>query len=667
MLLGEGQLGNGGLSSNSLVTIAFNRPLGPCYNLDTDRLTMPNSEIVTLIRTKTTLDQPTQEADAVQVPRRIGKVVLLREIGRGAMGVVWLGHDEMLGRNVAVKFLLEVAVAEDDPHFTRFLEGARAAAAVHHPSLTTIYHADLIERVPYLVMEYVDGPPLSDVLKTRGMLSPSVATTIMLNVSEAISLLHDRGIVHRDIKPGNIMLSTSGAVFVTDFGLSCSRIPPGSSQRNELIAGTPAYMAPEMFKGTLSSKTDVYALGVTLFELLTRRVPYATAVGQGDIFPSVTLPVEPLTEQSVPQPVIDLIDRALNGNPLYRTKTARQFNEALQRACKDSGTNFVKVRELAELTIPTNLRDSETTADTPTITPIPTSSYLDRLSKLAARHKIQSSKRVNTAGAPEKAPILPGFLAPKYKCVRCSYNLGGTHISGKCPECGYSIFLSIQSIRQRTITKFDLRPLYNCISLLQIASLMLVVAMVCKIVDKSRVTYLFVGVFAFLLSSVMLLASKHGIQFVGLSVHRITFAKYRIAVLFGAWATFAGVLASVELPEFQLESMLAAFLFSCTTFGLTANILYKWTPVTDLDTFIIIPKRIMTILDAVSFESSKSILAITHAIIVLGIFMYFVAHAIILYEFVLVLCIATILAIYTFNIFLLVLAHTIDHRLRGAD
>ncbi len=140
----------------------------------------------------------------VTIPRELGPVRLLHEIGRGGMGVVYLGRHRMLDRDVAVKFLLHAVAGPDDPGFAGFLEGTRAAATVEHPALTTIHHADVIDGIPYLVMQYIDGPTLGDVLKQTGPLSLSALYAVLDAVSEAIGELHDREIVHRDIKPANI-------------------------------------------------------------------------------------------------------------------------------------------------------------------------------------------------------------------------------------------------------------------------------------------------------------------------------------------------------------------------------------------------------------------------------------------------------------------------------
>lgn len=247
-------------------------------------------------------EQPRQ----ITVPRQLGPVKMHRELGRGGMGVVWLGRHELLGRDVAVKFMLH-AVESDDPGFAMFLAGARAASAVRHLGLTGILHADVIERVPYLVMEYVDGFSAADLLDRFGLLPAEAALAIMRQVCDSVAELHDRSIVHRDIKPSNVLIDSDGRAYVTDFGLTCLR-PQGEAR----VAGTPAYMAPEMLLGQISPRSDVYALGVSMCELLTGNRTLSQ-----------------LADSRIDPNQIELIERATKSDPIYRFKTARHFLRAL--------------------------------------------------------------------------------------------------------------------------------------------------------------------------------------------------------------------------------------------------------------------------------------------------------------------------------------------------
>jgi len=180
---------------------------------------MGSDETITLSHTPVAAGAP----EFLLLPRQLGNVRLIGEIGRGGMGVVWRGRDEMLARDVAVKFLLHAIADAEDPHFGRFLDGARAAAAVRHSGLTSVYHAELAQGVPYLVMEYISGPALSDILRQCGPLNLSAVIAVLDAVCAAVGALHEAGVLHRDIKPANVLLDSQGRVYVTDFGLACPR------------------------------------------------------------------------------------------------------------------------------------------------------------------------------------------------------------------------------------------------------------------------------------------------------------------------------------------------------------------------------------------------------------------------------------------------------------
>ena len=156
------------------------------------------------------------------------------------------------------------------------MDEARAAASVRHPNLTQIFHADLDGSTPYLVLEYVPGPTLRQLLDHAAELSVPVTVAVVGDVASAVAELHARGIIHRDIKPSNVLVDQEGRVFVTDFGLAIRRshsVPTGASETD--FAGTPAYMAGEMFEGRVSARTDVYAMGVMAFQLLTGSTPFS--------------------------------------------------------------------------------------------------------------------------------------------------------------------------------------------------------------------------------------------------------------------------------------------------------------------------------------------------------------------------------------------------------
>lgn len=280
----------------------------------------------------------------------IGSIRLIREIGRGGMGVVYQGRDELLERVVAVKFLLKAVATATDPDFKRFLEGARAASAVRHESLTTIFQADLSEGIPFLVMEYVDGAPLDRIVKQSGPLPTHLVLHVLRFICAGVSELHEAGIIHRDIKPANVLVERGGRVVVTDFGLSLRTQLLAADSRSVELGGTLPYMAPETFEGAATARTDVYALGVMTYELLTGALPFAGETRE--LFEqhcSRELPIDALRERGIGDAVIEVLERATHKKPMFRYKSSRQFFQAFENAIVQSQSKRPLTAELSEL------------------------------------------------------------------------------------------------------------------------------------------------------------------------------------------------------------------------------------------------------------------------------------------------------------------------------
>ncbi|NYI43157.1 hypothetical protein BJ993_000237 [Nocardioides aromaticivorans] len=205
--------------------------------------------------------------------RRVaGRYELRRAVGRGANGTVWLAHDEVLGRAVALKRTAPGAGFEHQA--VRVEREARLAAQVAHPNVVSVY--DLVDdgSDTWLVMEYVDGPPLSTVVREAGPLRPDDAARLLAPVADALVHAHGLGIVHRDIKPSNILAPGGGGAKLTDFGIARSTADATLTQTG-MITGSPAYLAPEVATGGQATPaSDVWAFGATLVHLLTARPPY---------------------------------------------------------------------------------------------------------------------------------------------------------------------------------------------------------------------------------------------------------------------------------------------------------------------------------------------------------------------------------------------------------
>ncbi|EEP71853.1 serine/threonine protein kinase [Micromonospora sp. ATCC 39149] len=250
---------------------------------------------------------------------------LIEQLGAGGMSVVWRGYDEVLGRQVAVKVLAS-RLASDRAFRHRLRAEAQAAARLCHPNITNVYDYGESEQVgltvPYVVMELVHGGPLSARLGRSGTLSWREAVTVGAEVSSALATAHARGVVHRDVTPGNVMLTSTG-VKVVDFGISALA---GESEKGAegTLLGTPAYLAPERLdNGQVSPATDVYALGLLLYRMLTGRLPWQASTTTQMLRAHMYAEPEPMPEvPGLPAEVADLVRRCLAKRPEDRPATA---------------------------------------------------------------------------------------------------------------------------------------------------------------------------------------------------------------------------------------------------------------------------------------------------------------------------------------------------------
>ncbi|MEE1788744.1 protein kinase [Streptomyces sp. SP17BM10] len=266
-------------------------------------------------------------------------------LGGGSMGDVWLAEDEVLGRRVAVKVLKPALL--DEPGFAeRFHEEARVMARLRHPGIVGVHDfgsgrldgghswttawGSTGRPIAYLVMELIDGEPLSDVLKRRGRLDAPETLGLALQVLEALTAAHEAGVVHRDIKPDNLMVREERVV-IADFGIA----RPGCDTRLTvpgMVLGTAAYQAPEQAStGAVSAAADLYALGVVLYECLSGQLPYHGQTALEVILKHLTTPVPPLPAD-VPAPVRALVARAMAKDPAERWPDAATMAAAARAA-----------------------------------------------------------------------------------------------------------------------------------------------------------------------------------------------------------------------------------------------------------------------------------------------------------------------------------------------
>ncbi|SDE32828.1 serine/threonine-protein kinase [Nocardioides lianchengensis] len=202
-----------------------------------------------------------------------GRYSLDREVGRGGMGAVWLGRDEVLGRAVAVK-RIGTAPGASAPDVERAAREARLAARLSHPHVVAVF--DLVEEgdAHWLVMEYVEGSTLAELVRDRGALDPDQAARVVGQAADGLTAAHAAGIVHRDVKPSNILVNEEGQVKLSDFGIAKAEADPSLTQTG-LVTGSPAYLAPEVASGRpATDASDVWSLGATLFHALSGKPPY---------------------------------------------------------------------------------------------------------------------------------------------------------------------------------------------------------------------------------------------------------------------------------------------------------------------------------------------------------------------------------------------------------
>jgi serine/threonine-protein kinase len=252
------------------------------------------------------------------------RYALIERIATGGMGEVWRGGDQILGRPVAIKML--AAMHADDEQFrARFRAEARYASSLAHPGITRVFdygeHSPL--GGPYLVMELVDGQPLSEILERYGRLEPYVVLDIVAQAGRALDAAHRAGIVHRDIKPGNLLIMADGTAKITDFGIAKASVQDVNLTATGIVMGTALYVSPEQATGQpLAGSSDVYSLGVVAYEALAGDPPFVADQPLAIAIMHKHDPVPPLPAD-VPRPIADLVYAMLAKEPGDRPESAR--------------------------------------------------------------------------------------------------------------------------------------------------------------------------------------------------------------------------------------------------------------------------------------------------------------------------------------------------------
>ncbi|GHB56392.1 serine/threonine-protein kinase [Flexivirga endophytica] len=263
-----------------------------------------------------------------------GRYRLTSRIAAGGMGEVWQARDEILGRTVAIKLLKE-GLTDEEGFTERFRNEARLSAALAHGNIAQVYDYGEDSNLAYLVMEYVPGKPLSSILHERGPISAADTANLIGQAAAALHAAHRAGLIHRDVKPANMLVTPDGVVKLTDFGIARAVGSAAMTKTGEVM-GTAQYLAPEAAMGReTTALTDVYSLAVVTYEMLGGRRPFNAESAVALALAHVNEQPPPLPTE-VPAPVRAVVHVALEKDPEARPNSAQEYGRALRQAVTDS-------------------------------------------------------------------------------------------------------------------------------------------------------------------------------------------------------------------------------------------------------------------------------------------------------------------------------------------
>ena len=264
---------------------------------------------------------------------KFGKYEIIKEIGKGAMGVVYLAFDPIIERQVAIK-TMNPQLFQDKEQRERFFREAKSAGILQHPNIVTVYDMGMEGDTPYIVMEYVEGEDLDSLIKSK-KLNLDTAIKIMVQLCDALSYAHSKGIIHRDIKPSNIRVLPDNTIKIMDFGIA--KKSGSDLTQTGVLLGTVSYMAPEQLKeGKVSPQSDQFSAGIVFYEMLTGDKCF-----QGDTITSVMYKIVSFNEHeinltSVPDNIVTILRKMVSHNPENRFGTCREVSNLLERAITTS-------------------------------------------------------------------------------------------------------------------------------------------------------------------------------------------------------------------------------------------------------------------------------------------------------------------------------------------
>ena len=272
-------------------------------------------------------------------PGMLGRYKVLKELGRGAMGLVYLGKDPTIQRFVAIKTMRLDHIDHDDKlqdFKARFFREAESTGRLSHPNIVTIFDAGEEDDLGYIAMELIEGTPLKQWSRKPNLMPVNEILLTVATVADALDYAHQQGVVHRDIKPANIMLTKDRVVKVMDFGIA--KMASSSKTETNIVLGTPTYMSPEQIAGKkVDGRSDIFSLGIVLFELLTGQLPFTADNLSAVLFSIAHHPHPPIQtlRPDLPPMVQEIVDRALQKELPHRYRRADEFASEL-RACLQS-------------------------------------------------------------------------------------------------------------------------------------------------------------------------------------------------------------------------------------------------------------------------------------------------------------------------------------------
>ncbi|MGC2389918.1 MAG: serine/threonine-protein kinase, partial [Candidatus Acidiferrum sp.] len=256
---------------------------------------------------------------------------IVRLLGQGGMGAVYQAHDRELERQVAVK-VIRADMAANPEILRRFKQELILARQITHKNVIRIFDLGQADGIKFITMEYIEGENLQSVLRRKKKLDPAEAANIIAQVCRALEAAHAEGVIHRDLKPQNIMLDKSGRAYVMDFGIARSMLGAGMTQTGALI-GTPDYMSPEQAKGqTLDARSDLFSVGIIFYEILSGQVPFDADTTMGKLWKRTNEPARPLGEldKAIPQPLSDIVRKCLEIDPQKRFGSTTELLQQIE-------------------------------------------------------------------------------------------------------------------------------------------------------------------------------------------------------------------------------------------------------------------------------------------------------------------------------------------------